>query len=365
MGDESVRLSREELYELVWSRPLSRLAEEFAVSGVGLAKVCDRMEVPRPPRGFWAARRLGKRSQERPALGEPRESAPTEIRLARRTEGDQIETAKEPVPEVTVPHSLRDPHPLVARTARALDRARPDYNGIVSPVGDRVLAIDVSGEQRRRALHLLDSLIKAMEKRGHSVRAGPDAKPQTVFEIGGQEISLSLKQRLDRSEHQLTKEEEKRKARAGWSSARPYAYKHSGQLRLRVGSLEGSGVRHTWSDGRRASLEEKLGQVVLEIGAAAAFERERQQRWAAQRAEWEAKWQAQEQDRARQEEERKRIAELRTMADDWASAARVRDFIRAVKESASEPKDSDDLQAWLEWARAAADKIDPLIRGPE
>src|SRR5687767_12788611 len=45
-------LTREELYELVWSTPMSRLAGRYGLSDVGLAKVCDRHHVPRPPRGY-------------------------------------------------------------------------------------------------------------------------------------------------------------------------------------------------------------------------------------------------------------------------------------------------------------------------
>lgn len=35
-------MTREELYGAVWTTPLSRLAEEYGISGNGLAKICDR-----------------------------------------------------------------------------------------------------------------------------------------------------------------------------------------------------------------------------------------------------------------------------------------------------------------------------------
>lgn len=37
-----------------------RLAEEFGITGNGLAKVCDRLDVPYPPRGHWAKKEAGK-----------------------------------------------------------------------------------------------------------------------------------------------------------------------------------------------------------------------------------------------------------------------------------------------------------------
>lgn len=46
------RVTREELHQMVWQQPMSRLAEEFGISGNGLSKVCDRLNVPYPPRGY-------------------------------------------------------------------------------------------------------------------------------------------------------------------------------------------------------------------------------------------------------------------------------------------------------------------------
>jgi len=48
------RISREDLYELIWSEPTTTLAARFGLSDVGLAKVCRRSDIPAPPRGYWA-----------------------------------------------------------------------------------------------------------------------------------------------------------------------------------------------------------------------------------------------------------------------------------------------------------------------
>lgn len=42
------RVTREELYRMVWDKPMIRLAEKFGITGNGLAKVCDRLDVPYP-----------------------------------------------------------------------------------------------------------------------------------------------------------------------------------------------------------------------------------------------------------------------------------------------------------------------------
>jgi hypothetical protein len=62
-------LSREELYELVWSLPMIKVAEKFKVSGSYMARVCFNLRVPRPERGYWAKLVVGK-APEKPALPE-------------------------------------------------------------------------------------------------------------------------------------------------------------------------------------------------------------------------------------------------------------------------------------------------------
>ena len=57
----------EELFDRVWSKPVAAVAAECGLSGPGLKKVCRRLSVPVPPRGYWAKLRAGK-SVRRPAL---------------------------------------------------------------------------------------------------------------------------------------------------------------------------------------------------------------------------------------------------------------------------------------------------------
>ena len=50
----SVDLTRQELYDLVWSKPMMHAAKQFGISGVMLGRICAERNVPRPPRGYWA-----------------------------------------------------------------------------------------------------------------------------------------------------------------------------------------------------------------------------------------------------------------------------------------------------------------------
>ena len=62
-------VSREELYELVWSTPMTKVAAKFSVSGSYMAPVCSILNVPRPERGYWARLEFGK-AAARPDLPE-------------------------------------------------------------------------------------------------------------------------------------------------------------------------------------------------------------------------------------------------------------------------------------------------------
>ncbi|MDX3911649.1 MAG: hypothetical protein QHC67_17855 [Sphingobium sp.] len=53
-------VSREELYQLVWSEPMTKIAARFGVSGSYLARICTMLNVPRPERGYWAKLAVGK-----------------------------------------------------------------------------------------------------------------------------------------------------------------------------------------------------------------------------------------------------------------------------------------------------------------
>lgn len=62
-----ISLSRDELYARVWARPLGAVARELSLSSNGLSKICDRLNIPYPGRGYWAKASAG-RPPERPPL---------------------------------------------------------------------------------------------------------------------------------------------------------------------------------------------------------------------------------------------------------------------------------------------------------
>ena len=67
---DRVILHREALYQEIWETPNRQLAKKYGISDVGLAKICKRMQIPIPHRGYWAKVAHGHepRKQSLPAL---------------------------------------------------------------------------------------------------------------------------------------------------------------------------------------------------------------------------------------------------------------------------------------------------------
>ena len=57
---EEIKFTRKELYDLVWSSPLSVLAKKYNISDNGLRKNCIKMNIPLPETGYWQKLRYGK-----------------------------------------------------------------------------------------------------------------------------------------------------------------------------------------------------------------------------------------------------------------------------------------------------------------
>src|SRR5205809_6892525 len=107
------RLSRQELYDLVWSTPASALSEEFGVSDVAIAKRCKKLRVPRPSRGYWAKVEAGKKPK-RPPL------PPTADELFLQAAGKPVAKS------LQLPKGLGHLHPLAAELMQALSAGKPD-----------------------------------------------------------------------------------------------------------------------------------------------------------------------------------------------------------------------------------------------
>jgi hypothetical protein len=68
LKEKVIEIHRDELYEQVWKLPVSRLAPKYGISDVGLSKICRKLKVPKPPRGYWTKIQFGKKVRQTPLI---------------------------------------------------------------------------------------------------------------------------------------------------------------------------------------------------------------------------------------------------------------------------------------------------------
>lgn len=48
-----MEITRSDLFNQIWSEPMGTVATRYGITGNGLAKICDRLNIPRPSRSHW------------------------------------------------------------------------------------------------------------------------------------------------------------------------------------------------------------------------------------------------------------------------------------------------------------------------
>lgn len=171
-------LTRHDLYELVWSEPMLKLAARFDVSSSYLARVCARMNVPRPERGYWAKLAVNK-APEKPALPSAR---PGDELIWVRGGGARSVERPLPIPPGPRPRSRmrrtstkRTGHPLVRGAKELFEAGRLSRDGgYLKPSKRLLLDLVVSPTGLDKALKLADRLYSALEHQGHQVLIAPN-----------------------------------------------------------------------------------------------------------------------------------------------------------------------------------------------
>ena len=85
-----MELTRKELYDLVWSEPMTTICRRFGLSDNGLRKRCKSMNIPTPPLGYWAKLKYGKQVTPLPFQQEETNA----------TQSTTLQEAKEPKVEM-------------------------------------------------------------------------------------------------------------------------------------------------------------------------------------------------------------------------------------------------------------------------
>lgn len=360
--------TRQELYDLVWSIPMTKLAERYGISGNGLAKACRTAAIPVPERGYWAKLRAGKKTTRR-ALPAAKRDTPRTVIISppgRREDTAppppvpdsvtaKIEQAKQAAKPIAVPATLSNPHRIIAGWLEEEKRKQRDRR--TDPWALPVTRSDATDLDKRR-LRILSALLKAAEVSGYIPICEHYRDVQVQF--GDMKIELILEERIKQVRRLIT--EEDRRGSRWYATDQKWTQEKvaTGHLRLRIRDPEYRNVMKEWEETESDPLEESLDEVLPKL--VGVFEQIRLRRM--RQAEEKAKWEEAERRRREVELERKREAirfnRLVMHSENLRKAAQIRAMVAAVGESVMAAENAETFLVWKDWALAHADRIDPL-----
>lgn len=197
---------REELYERVWTTPMYRLAKKFGFSDVGLAKLCEKHNIPRPELGYWRRIELGQKPEctPLPVIEQPNPYR-IEIALREPIRSDAQATPRE-VPAIAVSPDRAIAHPVVVRSERLLRNAKKDDNQVLIPRNGTASHLRVTEASFPRALRILDAFFAELESRGMQIVWPKEENASLGIVCAGESIGFALEEILDRKAYRPTEQ---------------------------------------------------------------------------------------------------------------------------------------------------------------
>ena len=372
--------NREKLYEEVWAKPVVEVAVQYGVSDVAIHKICKSLNVPVPPRGYWAKLRAGEKMKKPPL---PIAKGAMEKIGTRTFEGVKFsnisslplsflsESEKQKVllaaQQIQMPAENSKLHKKINASQSVVNKW--DRNN-TKPEGAQksyknysnrppLLAGVISNESLPRVYRILDALFRQVESLGGSVN------DDLSLRIRNEDVNIQVFEAQDEVKHVITRQEaqellkyEDAQRHGHWASKpniRKYDYVFNGRLRISI--RKGRYFRDTDT----INIESRLGDILIDLyeeSEVVRLDREAQEE--AKRKEAEEK-RLREERRIRHNEELELTIALTNMAQDYEVACKIRAFVKAVEVTHSQDGLDDETAAWIDWAKKKADWFDPIV----
>ena len=158
-----VTVTRAELHARVWAEPMNLLGPAFGLSGNCLKNICERHDIPIPPRGYWAKKAAGQRvAKFRLPVAE---RTPAETIIIRPSPPPAPKPVVQEPPEdmahIVVAARLGKAHPVIrawrehhSQETKVARASSNDWSRVTAPVP--------WSEMDRRRHRILDALFKAL-----------------------------------------------------------------------------------------------------------------------------------------------------------------------------------------------------------
>ncbi len=362
--------NREELYAEIWEQPAVKVAKKYDISAVMLGKVCGKLQIPRPGRGYWARKEFGKpvekiplpEAKDLPVLQRlkqaPSESPQPAVPTRQPTDPEYTRILEVEARPVVIDSEARR-HKLVSETAKCLSRTQPDNRGIVvASWREMCLDVRVSKESINRALNIMNAVVLLLESENFVFVVQSD-RGSTAAQVFGHSVPFSIVEKL--------REKSRRQVREYSYTHTVIEYQPKGELEFRVG--KSSYFCKRFRDGKREQLEGMIprlaGAILLEGRARKIQTEEKRLEEIEERKRMQERIILSEQIA----EEEKKVKELESWVTGWLRAKQMREFIAALEElwkaqghdlSPEFPKGQK-----IVWMKHQADRLDPLITSPK
>lgn len=351
---ENTILTRQELYDLVWENPLSKLAKKYNLSDNGLRKVCKKLDIPLPKNGYWQKIQYNKKvSKEKLPVNN---SVETSITLKFRDNSETIingienelnqltkEIKNELKETIIFPEKLTRPLQLIIDAKDDLKTKQPAYyhniKGLLN-TSPGVLNITVAPQNVKRALLFMDIFIKAIKKRGYNLII----KEGTKVVIDNVLLDIGLRERLKRTVVKGTH----------WDTTE---LNPSNILSLRLDAYPAV----EWSDTNTTKLEDKIPNIIAKLELQAVKEKKEAIEREIRHIEYERQRKIEEDFKARKEQEKIKTKKLFSDAEKFDKATIYRNYIAATEQKAIRENNlTEELKDWIKWANQKVDWFDPF-----
>lgn len=359
-------ITREELYEKIWSKQMVEIAKEYDVSDKAIANICEKLNIPIPGVGYWLKLKLGKKV-DRKKLPDIPPNYPTEHRITKHIPDydliiseeaqKRIEEEKLPINKIIVPEKGIRTHSLVEKTKLCLQPSYR-YDQFLSSRADEddIFNITVSKEELGRAFRILNTILRELEKRGYLTYVYNHFLCVKIF---GVEIQFGLKEKSKRVE---VKE------------GTPFVYHNydfmpSGVLVLSIENTYSEySLQKNFTDTKYIKLEDRLNEFIIAL-LMSSQERIAQLKYREKENQiWEEKKRREREAQENIEIEKRKFIELKRNVKNYHNCNLIREYISKYKlklldESLIEDK-KQEIMDYIDWALKQADRLDPFVLSP-
>lgn len=345
---------REKLYNEVWSDPVTTVAKKYKISDVAIHKICKKMNIPVPPRGYWAKIRSGEKVKRTPLPDNEELSIITSsFNRNKPVENkkydkvlefmDEIERQRvmECCKNITVKEKLYNPHVLIEehkheiKLRKEREKFREKHYGELYKynleIDKNIISIKASEELINKAYLIMDTLIKALEGLGCKFVIKGERVIATFIIIREEEIKVSLRE-------------------------------SKGSLLFNIDDY--NALRRNFRDTKTKPISTILGKIIIELFETSErikISRQNRRRFELQKME---EAETRRKNAIIKKEELERVTDLINQAQDYKIACNIREYIKSIEYKMKIEQNEEKYQRiveWIAWAKDKSDWIDPTI----